>query len=235
MSKSKIPDFFNKEVSLVYDELNNRLAPISECLYFMIGLILKDLPPQSKVLCVGVGTGAEILSLSKAFPGWTFVGVEPSAAMLEVCRERLKAAGVIERCELIHGYIQDAPMGEHFDVALSILVGHFVAKEDKLNFFQAINSRLRQMGILINAEISFDLDSKEFPAMLKCWGNLQALRGADSQALEALPQQLRETLSILPPKNAEQILRQSGVPSPVQFFQAFMIGAWFGKKESAGI
>lgn len=39
---------------------------------------------------MGVGTGAEILSLSSAYPEWTFVGMDSSVSMLDVCRARLE-------------------------------------------------------------------------------------------------------------------------------------------------
>jgi tRNA (cmo5U34)-methyltransferase len=233
MSSPKPPDFFNKEMSLAYDERNRRLAPISECMHFLIRLILRDFPAHSRVLCVGVGTGAEILSLAKAFPEWTFVGIDPSAPMLDVCRERLSAAGVINRCELVHGYVHDAPSGENFDIALSILVGHFVKREDKLSFYRGMCQRLRQGGCLINAEISIDLNSADFPSMLRCWEGVQSLMGANADSLQALPKQLREVLSILPPMEIEEVLTQSGVDSPVRFFQALMICAWFGTKKSS--
>jgi tRNA (cmo5U34)-methyltransferase len=230
VANSTAPDFFNKEMSLAYDERNSRLAPISDSLHFLIRLILRELPARSRVLCVGVGTGTEVISLSKAFPDWTFVGVDPSTPMLEVCRERLKAAGVLDRCELIQGHAHDAPQAASFDAALSILVGHFVKREDKLNFFREMSRRLRKGGVLINAEISHDLSSSDFPSMLKCWEGVQAMMGASTESLRDLPRLLREVLAVMPPEELEGLLRQCGISPPVRFFQAFMICGWFGAK-----
>ena len=151
------------EAAKVYDEKNRQLAPIADNMHFLIRLILKNAPVRARVLCVGVGTGAEILSLSKAFTEWTFVGVDPSIGMLDVCRERLGTAGVLSRCELIQGYVHDVPPGENFDVTLSVLVAHFVKREDRLSFYQAMSGRLCNGGFLINTEISYDLESQEFP------------------------------------------------------------------------
>lgn len=86
-------DFFTKEVSKAYDEENSKLAPIADNMHFLIRFILKDLPTRSRILCVGVGTGAEILSLSKEYPEWSDAGIDPSAAMLEVCHGRMNNAG----------------------------------------------------------------------------------------------------------------------------------------------
>ena len=216
----------------VYDERNRPLAPIADNMHFLIRLVLKDLPAQARVLCVGVGTGAEILSLSAAFPQWTFVGVDPAIGMLDVCRERLSQAGVLSRCELIHGYVHDVPPGEHFDAVLSVLVAHFVKREDRLNFYEAMVSRLRANGILINTEISFDLDSQEFPSMLENWAAVQALMGASPESLANLSVTLRDMLSVISPADTESLLRQSGIALPVRFLQAFMIAGWYGVKKS---
>ncbi len=221
------------DAAKAYDEKNSQLAPIANNMHFLIRLILKDSPVRARVLCVGVGTGAEILSLSKSFPEWTFVGVDPSIGMLDVCRERLKEAGVLNRCEIIHGYVSDVPSGENFDAAMSILVGHFVKREERLSFYQAMFSRLRTNGILINTEISYDLNSQEFPLMLKSWEAVQMLMGATPDSLANLSQVLREMLTVLSPKEIESLLNQSGIQLPVRFFQAFMINGWYGKKESA--
>ncbi|AGH95353.1 class I SAM-dependent methyltransferase [Pseudobdellovibrio exovorus] len=224
------PDFFTKELSLAYDERNSKLSPISENLHFLIRLAIQDLPTKSHILCIGVGTGAEILSLAKAFPEWTFLGVDPSASMLEVCAERLQIAGVSERCQLVCGYVQDVPKGEKFDAVLSVLVAHFVRREERLDFFQNMVSRLKSGGYLVNAEISCDLNAPEFPLMLKGWEQVQTLMGATPESLAGLPQQLRTVLNILPNSETEDILRQSGILSPTKFFQSFMISAWYGKK-----
>ncbi|MBL7545408.1 MAG: class I SAM-dependent methyltransferase [Bdellovibrionaceae bacterium] len=230
MTKPPVVDFFSAEASKMYDERNRQLSPISDCLHFLIRLMVRQQPINARVLCVGVGTGAEILSLAKAFPQWTFVGVDPSLPMLEVCRQRLQAAGVWDRCELVHGYVDDVERGENFDLALSILVGHFVARAERRGFFQAMSCRLRKNGYLVNTEISFDLNSPEFASMLKNWEGVQMMMGATPESLTNLPLQLREMLTILSPNETEDLIRQSGIAMPIRFFQAFMICGWYGIK-----
>lgn len=230
-TSSTVIDHFSDSAK-AYDEKNRQLAPIADNMHFLIRLILKNAPARARVLCVGVGTGAEILSLAKSFPEWTFVGVDPAVGMLNVCRERLGATGVLNRCELIHGYVHDVPQGESFDVVLSILVAHFVKREDRLNFYKAMSDRLRTGGTLINTEISYDLNSQEFPLMLKNWEEVQLLMGATPESLANLSQVLREMLSVISPIETESLLNKSGIDLPVRFFQAFMISGWYGIKNS---
>lgn len=225
-------DFFTKEHAERYDEKNRKLAPISDNLHFLTGLILEKLPVRSKVLSVGAGTGAEILSLAKLFPEWSFVAVDPSLSMLDVCRERIHAAGFSGRCEFVHGLVDEVPARADFDAALAFFVAHFVKRDDRLSFFQNISDRLRVGGYLVNSEISFDLNSPEFPSTLQNWERIQKLMGATPESLAALPQILKETLTVLPPAETEALMRKSGIGLPIRFFQSFMISGWYGLKEA---
>lgn len=223
-------DFFTEELARRYDERNAKLAPIAQSLHFLTGLVLENLPAHAKILSVGAGTGADILSLAQAFPEWTFVAVEPSAAMLAICRERMQNAGIADRCELVHGFVQDVPVRAEFDAAVALLVAHFVQRDERREFFRNMTARLRPGGTLVNAEISFDLDSADFPLMLRNWQSVQRLMGGTPESLQGLPKQLREVLAVLAPSETESILRASGIATPLRFFQAFMISAWYGMK-----
>lgn len=230
MANTPKPDFFNQQTSVTYDERNQKLAPISDNLHFLIRLILRDLPERARVLCVGVGTGAEILSLAQAYPQWEFVGTDPSEPMLEVGRRRLQEAGIAGRCRLIRGYVHELPDGGEYDAVLSVLVAHFIPREERADFFRHLTSRLRSGGRLVNAEISFDLESPQSDAMIDQWKKIQELMGATAEGLAAVPRTLREVLTILPPSETRQLIRESGIKMPLQFFQSLMIRGWFGEK-----
>jgi len=123
----------------------------------------------------------------------------------------LRTAGVLERCELVHGFSHELPTGANFDIAISIFVAHFVKKHERLAFLKDMSDRLRMGGQLVNAEISFDLNSPGFPSMLKDWEGIQALMGATKESLANLPTVLRDILYVLPPKETEDILSQCGI------------------------
>ena len=222
--------FFNKEMAESYDERNSRLSPIGDNMHFLIRLVLADLPDNARILCIGVGTGAEILALAEAYPGWTFVGVDPSAEMLEVCQGRLENAGILDRCDLVHGYVEDAPDGPGFDAVLGILVAHFVHRKERAGFYDNIHRRLKPGGLLVSTEICFDLNSAEFPAMLKNWARIQMQSGASRESLNTLEEMLRNTLSVLSPDDTTALLKASGFDLPVEFFQAFMIRGFSAAK-----
>tara|TARA_B100002003_G_scaffold212114_1_gene208973 strand:+ start:33 stop:719 length:687 start_codon:yes stop_codon:yes gene_type:complete len=213
---------FDRAMADRYDERNRGLAPISEALHFLAGLALARAPETARVLSVGTGTGAEILALARARPGWRFVGVDPSAEMLEVCAERLRAAGLEDRCTLVHGHVEDAPEGP-FDVALAMLVAHFVPQAEREGFYRAIHARLVPGGRYLGAEICADLDAPEFPQLLADWEQVQRLMGASPESLAALPDLLRTKLAVLTPEATVACLQAAGFARPTPFFQAFMI------------
>lgn len=219
------PHFFNQEIADAYDRRNSALAPISDSLHFLLRLVLADLPADARVLCVGVGTGAEILSLARVYPGWSFVGVDPSAEMLAVGRHRLEQARVLDRCELLQGYAQDVPH-DGFDAAVSLLVAHFIRREDRPAFYSAIHDRLKPGGCFASAEISGDLDAPEFPVMLEDWKRIQGLMGASPESLTKLGDMMRDVLGVLPPSETAALWEAAGFRKPVPFFQAFMIRGW---------
>lgn len=221
--------FFTAEVADAYDRRNSGLAPISENLHFLVGLLLADLPAEARVLCVGVGTGAEILSLAKVYPGWSFVGIDPSAEMLAVGRRRLDAAGVLDRCTLLQGYVEDAP-DDRYDAVVSLLVAHFIQREARAAFYSAIHQRLNPGGLFVSAEISADLDACTFPRMLEDWKRVQFLMGATPEALANLGAMMREVLGIVPPAETEALWKAAGFGDPISFFQAFMIRGWHAKR-----
>lgn len=73
-----------------YDKQAAKLAPVYDALYLLIRLVLFELPADARILCVGVGTGSELVALAQAFPQWRFTAVEPAAPMLDICRQKAK-------------------------------------------------------------------------------------------------------------------------------------------------
>ena len=51
-----------------YDKQWEKLAPIRDALHFLLASVFTELPADARVLCVGVGTGAELAHLAGKFP-----------------------------------------------------------------------------------------------------------------------------------------------------------------------
>ncbi len=223
---------FDKHAAKKYDHHNDFMAPIFENLFYLMKAILNELPPTSKIICVGVGTGTEIIELAETFPAFTFVAVDPSDSMLAVCKNKLQKLNLLERCNLIHGYVQDLPHTSDFDAALCILVGHHTSKDgsDRHNIFSGIAKRLKPNGYFINAEMSFDLSSNIFQDTMEKWKSMLRRNNTPEEKIQSLPQMMKEHLSILEPKEVERLFTANGFKIPIQFFQSFLIRAWYAQK-----
>ena len=79
---------FDEERASTYDKRAAKLAPLRDTLHLLTRLILSDLPTNARILCVGVGTGLELIYLAQEFPQWQFTAVEPASAMLDICRQK---------------------------------------------------------------------------------------------------------------------------------------------------
>ena len=58
---------FDEERAATYDERFSKLAPLRDTLHLLTRLILADLPVNSRILCIGVGTGLELIYLALEF------------------------------------------------------------------------------------------------------------------------------------------------------------------------
>jgi tRNA (cmo5U34)-methyltransferase len=224
-------NFFDEKAAAGYDERNAKSAPIMENLHFLLRLVLRDLPANASILCVGVGTGADILGLAQAFPGRHFTGVEPSAPMLDVCRKRLEASGLKDRTELFRGYLSDYQSDKKFDAVLCLLVAHFLRDEGQRQaLFDQMAAKLKPTGYLVNAEISFDQSRADYPEILEKWLALHKHAGATDESLSMMPKIMRETLAVIAPEKTETMMRKCGFSQPMQFFQSLLIRAWYARK-----
>lgn len=214
-----------------YDNFNSHFRTAKENLHFLNTLIFKNIPEKSNVLCIGVGTGEEIISLAQSYPNWNFVGIDPSKAMLQGCQEKVELHNLSDRCHFFHGYLSDYKPDLAFDAVTCLFVMHFIHNQDeRLKMLSDMNKHLKKGGYLINAEISCDFNSNDFPNLLENWKALHRYAGAPEEKLESMENTLKEQLAVLSPQETEKLLLKSGFANPTQFFQSFLIRAWYSKK-----
>lgn len=230
MEQKEITAIFDQQAS-TYDQKWSELAPLNGALHMLTGSVLSTLPAEAEVLCVGAGTGTEILFLARKFPGWRFTAVEPSPAMLDVFRRRAEESGIASRCVFHHGFLDSLPGEGVFDAATAFLVSQFLLdRGERIRFFQSIAGRLRPGGIFVSSDLAGDMAAADCRSLLTVWFRLMKGSGVSPAEIERMRAAYVRDVAVLPPGEVREMIRLAGFELPVQFFQAGMIHAWYAGK-----
>lgn len=235
MQRKELEAIFDQQAA-GYDQQWSRLAPIRDGLNLLVSAVFSGLPADARVLCVGAGTGSEILHLAQRFPEYHFTAVEPSASMLEVCRRRAEEHGIASRCEFHNGYLETLAPSTPFDAATSLLVSQFIMEEEKRSdFFREIAERLRPGGYLASADLASDMDSMAYQSLLDVWVQLMSAGDVSPDTVERFRAMYGRDVAVLPPERISAIMTAGGFDAPVPFFQAGLVHAWYARRTSSVI
>jgi len=230
MKTQESNNIFDKDTASSYDSQRDKLVPIKDALHLCIHSLLSKLPSNARVLCIGAGTGSELIYLAQAFPQWHFTVVEPAPAMLEVCCQRTKELGFYSRCTFHEGCLDSLPGSGEFDVATSILVSHFIVDPgERSKYFSEISSRLIPGAYMINADLASDMSTSAYKSLLEVWVNMHEHAGVPIRV-----ESFGSKVAMVPIGEIESIIKSSGFNTPVLFFQTLLIHAWFSKVKISG-
>ncbi len=230
--KDQIPSIFSDRTrASSFDKQRYKLAPMKDALHFCMSMVLGELPADARILCVGSGTGSELIALGQEFPEWRFTVVEPAAAMMDICRQRAEEEGIAPRCTFHEGYLDTLTNSEAFDAATSILVSHFVMEPDqRRDFFCEIAARLRPEGYLVNADLASDISASDYKSLFKVWRRTMNYSGMPAEQVEKSC--AFRNVALLPPQEVGSIIAASGFETPILFFQTLLIHGWYSKLAS---
>ena len=218
------PNAFGSHASPAYAEGPPRQVPGFASLHRMVSLLLAErVPADGRILVLGAGGGLELRALADAHAGWTFDGVDPSTAMLELARQAAGPHG--DRMALHEGYIDVAPEGP-FDGAVSLLTFHFIPREDRLETLRQLRRRLKHGAPLVIAHISFSQAEPERSAWIARHVAYPAAADTDPAQLEAARQAIGTRLSILAPEEEEAMLREAGFAGVSLFYAGLSFRGW---------
>ena len=226
---SEINIHFEKERATTYDQRFEKIAALKDVLHLTLQMVFQQLPERSRVLVVGAGTGAELLYLAHHFPQWEFTAVEPSGDMLEICRQKVTAAGYAERCEFHHGYTHQLPLGKSYDGATSLLVSHFLLDPaERVSFFEDIGERLRPGGTLFTADLA--QCGEEHDRVWEIWLRTIAYSGTEALQLEEYTQSLERGVSLVGAREMKELLGTAGFQGITHVLRTILINAWFARR-----
>ncbi|OYP34618.1 SAM-dependent methyltransferase [Rhodopirellula sp. MGV] len=230
MTPEELTDLFDQQAAN-YDAQWAKTEAIRNCLFLLLDSHFAELPENSRVLCVGAGTGAEMEHFAKAQPDWSFTVVEPSGEMLELCRERAEAGGFADRCVFHHGYLETLEMAEQHDAATSFLVSQFfLDRDDRRAFFAEIASRLKPNGLLASSDLSCDQAAADYDVLLESWMRMLAMSTNDEAVVARIRKAYVNDVAVRPIDEVTSIIKSAGFENATPFFQAGLIHAWISTR-----
>jgi len=236
MQNHEPPAAFGPTHAATYDGKYAKLAPMRDALHLLTSAVLADLPAQARILCVGAGTGHELIYLAQKFPEWQFTAVEPSVPMLDVCRRKADECGITSRCVFHEGYLDTLPASQPFDAVTSFLVSQFILDPNaRTNFFRTIANRIQPDGYLISANLASDTSSKAYQSLLDVWIRLMRETGSPAEQLEKMRTVYGRDVAVLPPEQISAIIAAAGFETPILFLQTGLIHAWYAQRTTANI
>ncbi|WP_207480469.1 class I SAM-dependent methyltransferase [Arenibaculum pallidiluteum] len=216
--------FADPEALARYAERTRRFVPGYDDLHRMTGILLAERAPRdAEVLVLGAGGGLELKALAEAHPGWTFVGVDPSAEMLGLAERTLGPLGA--RVRLVQGYIDDAPEGP-FSAATCLLTLHFLDAAERRRTAGEIRRRLRPGAPFVAAHSSFPQGEAERPRWLSRYAGFAIASGADPDHAARAHEAVGATLTLLDPEQDAAVLRDAGFADVSLFYAAFTWRGW---------
>lgn len=228
--QDRIKAMFDQQAAS-YDTQWARTAPIKSCLHFLLEPLFSSLPADAHILCVGVGTGAELAHLARNHPAWRFTAVEPSGAMLDLCRKRAEAEDFSSRCQFHEGYLASLPDTGTHDAATCFLVSQFILDPAaRSEFFREISRRLKPEGLLASADLAADVGSFEYEVLLPAWMRLMSAAEVSPEAMARMRSAYADDVGVVPPGRVAAMIEAGGFGPPVPFFQAGLIHAWLSRR-----
>jgi tRNA (cmo5U34)-methyltransferase len=186
-------------------------------------LLAERVSSNAQVLVLGAGGGLEIKTFAEAQPDWSFDGVDPSAAMLDLARRTLGEFAT--RTRLHQGLIDVAPEGP-FDGATCILTLHFIGREERLRTLKQVRRRLRPGAPFIVAHFSFPQGPSERDVWLDRYAAFSIASGMDPSMANTARSGIGSRLPILAPEDDEQLLRDAGFSGINLFYMGFVFRGW---------
>lgn len=225
---TEMAPFSDRDTVAGYRRRTERLVPGLADLHRMTGVLLAERAPEdARVLVLGAGGGMELDVLARMQPQWRFVGVDPSAAMLELARETLGEQS--DRVQLLEGYIDSAPPGP-FDAAVCLLTLHFLPEPERLETLRAIAQRLRPGAPLVVAHHSFAGDGETGERWLQRNAAFAATSGIPVAGTTRRLDTLKARLPFLAPEQDEALLGAAGFSDIELFYAAFTFRGWVSRR-----
>lgn len=188
-------------------------------------LLTEHAPATADILVVGAGGGLELKAFAEAQPDWHFVGVDPSAGMIDLARRVL--GPLHARVDLRHGFVEGAPPGL-FDGATCLLTLHFLQREERLRTLREIRRRLKPGAPLVVAHHSVP-NGDDATKWLELSAVFAGGPGADFAKARISAVKMAEHLQLLSADEEAALQREAGFSDMALFYAGFSFRGWVSR------
>jgi len=152
---------FDQKTAAVFDDMVARSVPLYDEMQRMCGELASSFAVGGSTLYdLGCSTGTTLLTLDGVVdPGVRFVGIDSSAAMLEIARRKLVQAGFARSHELVEADLGDSLELDNAAVCTMILTLQFIRPSDRARLLADVFRGLNRSGCLILVEKTTTDDS----------------------------------------------------------------------------
>ena len=220
--------FFSDPQSIAgYAERTARLVPGLLDMQRMASLLLAEsAPSDARVLVVGAGGGMELENFAQRHPGWRFVGVDPSADMLELARKALGAHAA--RVDWHQGYVDTAPTGP-FDAASCLLTLHFVPEMERGRTLAQIHQRLKPGAPYVSMHLSFDQSAGKRELSLGRYVAYAVSSGVEAEKARLAAATIGAQVPVLSPEHDERLMKAAGFRDIDVFYVGLGFRGWIAR------
>ncbi|HEX7814311.1 class I SAM-dependent methyltransferase [Dyella sp.] len=190
-------------------------------------LLAEHVPPDGHVLVLGAGGGLELKVFAQAQPSWRFLGVDPSAEMLNLAATTL--GPLASQVELLDGYIDAAPAGP-YDGATCLLTMHFLTREERRQTLAELFRRLKPGAPLVIAHHSFPQVEPDKARWLDRYAAFGVASGISPENATKAIAAISGRLPLLGPEQEEALLREAGFDHVELFYAGFTFRGWVASK-----
>lgn len=224
---TRIADAFSDPQAIAhYTDGPPRMVPGYVGMQRMTTLLLAEhIAEDGQVLVLGAGGGLELKMFAEAHSNWTFLGVDPSAAMLQLAKQVL--GPLASRVTLTEGTVEDAPLGP-FDGATCLLTMHFLPLEERRRTAAEVRRRLKPGSPFVVAHFSIPNGEGERALWLSRYAKFAIASGIEPDKAETARAGIGQKLPILTPEQDEAVLRDAGFSNVSLFYTGFTFRGWVG-------
>ena len=223
---------FNKELATEYEKGIRRTLPSYDAMLRLTQTFFQSkLPDEASILIVGAGSGNEIYQFAEQKPNWSFVGIDPSEAMLQFAVNRLDS--LPNAITLLQGTLLDTELPiTTYDAASCLLVLHFISSyEEQLATLKAIAEQLKPGAPFVLVSKYGQIGSSETELQFDLWRAYWLQHTKLSADQVATMEQSIRSLSFLPEEAILTLLLEAGFIRPSRFFATTLFGGWICFKQ----